>query len=301
MPKNIRSSYFCPNENCENHDKPKSKFFVKKGYFKTKHNSKKIPCYQCKTCGKRFSSSTFSDTKYQKKPELNAQIFALYSSNTTQNRLALALKCNRKTVVRKIKFLAYKSRKILEKGLENKKTQTYQVQFDEMETFEHTRMKPISIAIAVECYWDAKNQSYRTGKIIDAIAAPMHYKGLLAPKAQEKYGGREDLSEGARIDVVESIKKAAGGGQVRILTDGKKSYGNLFSNILPKYKHEVIERKQNSGVSYDKMFSLNHTCARLRHDMSRMARKTWVTTKIIEGLQEHLDLFIAYYNGYQLC
>jgi hypothetical protein len=70
---------------------------------------------------------------------------------------------------------------------------------------------------------------------------------------------------------------------------------------LPKYKHEVIERKQNSGVSYDKMFSLNHTCARLRHDMSRMARKTWVTTKIIEGLQEHLDLFIAYYNGYQLC
>ena len=301
MPKNNRSSYFCPNKDCQNHTEPKSGFFIKKGYFKTKHDSKKIPCYQCKSCGKKFSSNTFSDTKYQKKPELNATIFTFYNSNVSQNRLARDLHCDRKTVVRKIRFLAYKARQIHEKKLENKEIKTYQVQFDEMETFEHTRMKPIYISIAVECYWDDKKQVYRTGKIIDAIAAPMHYKGRLAGKAQEKYGDREDLSEGARIDVVESIKKTAVTGKVKILTDGKTSYGNLFSKILPESKHEVIEREQNSGSEYDKMFALNHTCARLRHDMSRMARKSWVTTKNVDGLQEHLDLFIAYYNEYQVC
>lgn len=56
----------------------------------------------------------------------------------------------------------------------------------------------------------------------------------------------------------------------------------------------------NSGTDLDHMFSLNHTCSRLRHDMSRMERQSWVTTKTVKGLQEHLDLFISYYNGYQL-
>jgi len=301
MPKNNRSAYFCPNKNCQNHTEPKSGFFIKKGYFKTKHNSKQVPCYQCKACGKKFSSNTFSDTKYQKKPELNKLIFTFYNSNVSQNRLAKDLRCNRKTVVRKIKFLAYKARQIHEKKLENKEIKTYQVQFDEMETFEHTRMKPISISIAVECYWDDKKKVYRTGRIIDAIAAQMYYKSRNAIKAQEKYGVRKDQSLRARIDVVESIKKTAINPNIKILTDGKTSYGNLFADIMPKSRLEIISRKQNSGSEYDKMFALNHTCARLRHDMSRMARKSWITTKNVDGLQEHLDLFIAYYNDYQVC
>jgi hypothetical protein len=35
-------------------------------------------------------------------------------------------------------------------------------------------------------------------------------------------------------------------------------------------------------------------------DLSRMARKSWVTTKNIRGLQDHLDLYVAYWNEYQL-
>jgi hypothetical protein len=33
---------------------------------------------------------------------------------------------------------------------------------------------------------------------------------------------------------------------------------------------------------------------------SRMARKTWVTTKASWALQAHLDLYIAFNNGYKL-
>ena len=33
---------------------------------------------------------------------------------------------------------------------------------------------------------------------------------------------------------------------------------------------------------------------------SRMARRSWVTTKQIERLQAHLDLYIAFNNGYRL-
>jgi len=301
MCKNNRGSYFCPNEDCKNHSNPEAGFFIKKGTFFVKHNSKSIPRYQCKACGKKFSSHSFSDTKWQKKPELNKEVFNRYHSNECQNDIARNLKVNRKTVVRKIRFLAYKARRIHEEKLNKGEFKIYQTQFDEMETFEHTRMKPVSIAIAVESYWDDKEQVYKTGRIIDAIAAPMYYKGRLAPRAQEKYGDREDLSLGARIDVVESVKKSAAKPNVKILTDAKSSYGNLFSNILPECRLESISRKQNSGSEYDRMFSLNHTCAELRHRMSRMARKSWVTTKNVDGLQEHLDIFIAYWNDYDLC
>jgi transposase-like protein len=205
--KNSRGSYFCPNSDCKNHKSPKTGFFIKRGYYITKHNSKKVPRYQCKCCGKLFSSNTFKDTEGQRKPELNDLIFQFYNSNISQNRLAKCLHVNRKTVVRKIKFLAYKARRIHETQLTNGNIKIAQVQFDEMETFEHTRMKPVTIALAVEYYWDG--HCYRTGRIVDAIAAPMYYKSRNAIRAQEKYGDREDLSEGARIDVMESVKKAA--------------------------------------------------------------------------------------------
>jgi|WetSurMetagenome_2_1015567.scaffolds.fasta_scaffold114471_1 transposase-like protein len=296
MSKNNRGSYHCPNSECKNHKNPETGFFIKKGYYFTKHNSKKVPRYQCKCCGTKFSSNTFKDIKGQHKPELNDNIFTRYASNESQNRIAKNLRINVKTVVRKIKYLAYKSRQIHEEQLKNKKFQVYQIQFDEMETFEHTRMKPVTIAIAVESYWDDVKRKYRTGRIIDAIAAPMYYKSRNARKAQETYGDREDQSLGARIDVVESMKKAAAKPDIRVLTDGKRSYGTLFTDIMPQSRHQVISRKMNTGL--DKLFSLNHTCARLRHDMSRMARQSWVTTKTVEGLQDHLDLFIAYYNEY---
>ncbi len=299
MCKKNRSACYCTNPKCKNHDNPEPKFFIKKGYYTTKHNSKKVPMYQCKLCGKKFSTHSFLDTKHQHKPELNKLIFKFYASNLSQNRLAKDLEVDRKTIVRKIRWLAAKARRIHEETLATRKIEI--AQFDEMETFEHTRMKPVSVAVAVESYWDDKKQVYRTGKIIEAIAAPMHYKSRNAKKAWEKYGDREDLSEGARNDVVEAIKIAAAKPNVRILMDGKRSYGNLFSKILPDAKVSVIERKNNSGSEYDRMFSLNHTCARIRHDMSRMARQSWVTTKNVQGLQDHLDLFVAYFNGYVVC
>lgn len=86
-----------------------------------------------------------------------------------------------------------------------------------------------------------------------------------------------------------------------ILTDGKTDYAPLIQEVIAGCKHKIITRKQNSGTDFDKMFSLNHSCSRVRHDNARMNRDTWVTTKTVEGLQDNLDLFIAYYNEYEIC
>jgi hypothetical protein len=305
MPNNNRSSYFCPNEKCKNHENPEQGFFIKKGYYTTKHNSKQVPCYQCKTCGKKFSGNTFKDTFRQHKPEFNDLIFKFYASNVSQNRLAVNLSLDRKTIVRKIRFLAKKAREVHEWNLNPENPDRIIVnmaQFDEMETHEHTRMKPVTIAMAVESWWDGKTKKYRTGRIIDAVAAPMYYKGRLAPKAQEKYGNREDKSGVARKAALISVSQAAASiPNLRVLTDGKKEYASLIQEEIKGCQHKTICRKDNSGTEFDKMFALNHTCSRVRHDNARMNRETWVTTKTIKGLQDNLDLYIAYYNKYKLC
>jgi len=48
------------------------------------------------------------------------------------------------------------------------------------------------------------------------------------------------------------------------------------------------------------MFELNLVAAKIRHDLSRMARKVWVTTKRQVRLQKHLMLFLATQNGYSI-
>jgi hypothetical protein len=50
----------------------------------------------------------------------------------------------------------------------------------------------------------------------------------------------------------------------------------------------------------DPMFELNLVAAKIRHDLSRMARKVWVTTKRQDRLQKHLLLFLASQNGYSI-
>jgi hypothetical protein len=42
------------------------------------------------------------------------------------------------------------------------------------------------------------------------------------------------------------------------------------------------------------------TAAKLRADVSRLARQAWSASKKAERLQDHLMLYIAYNNGYRL-
>jgi len=63
----------CPNTECG----ATGKFFIKKGYFKTKWNAQPVSRYRCKKCGKFFSSHTLRPTVGQKKPHLNHEIYVL--------------------------------------------------------------------------------------------------------------------------------------------------------------------------------------------------------------------------------
>jgi hypothetical protein len=216
-------------------------------------------------------------------------------------RCAKVLCLDRKTVGRKLVWLARRARKKHADVLKSGDVASSYVQFDEMETFAGNRMRPLSIALAVRA---------KTGQIIAARVAAMNCHGPLAAKAASLYPNRIDTRDRARTNVLKAVGKIANS-RITIATDGNPAYRPVIRTVLPRARHEVhvggrtkkIQQQQQPPQKkgkkpFDPLFRLNHTCAKIRADLARMARKTWATTKRMWALQYHLDLYIAYNNGY---
>ena len=83
-----------------------------------------------------------------------------------------------------------------------------------------------------------------------------------------------------------------------VATDKKASYKNIIKEALPNSTHDVHPSRKGPTSSRDPLFKLNHIYAKLRADLSRLARKTWSASKKAACLQDHLDLYVACNNGY---
>lgn len=185
------------------------------------------------------------------------------------------------------------------KRIKSKAFDVSEVQFDEMLSFEHTRLKPLSIALVVE------KLGY---KVIDVEVAQSHYQGRLSSIALMKYGAREDRSHEGREKVLKTLNSLVRE-KCHITTDSKPQYRLQIKEQVPLATLKQVKNRGNRlnrllkakrSNTQDSMFELNLIAARIRHDLSRMARKVWVTTKRAECLQRHLMLFVAYQNGYSV-
>jgi len=167
---------------------------------------------------------------------------------------------------------------------------TSYVQFDEMETLQGNKKRPLSISLAIRA---------KTGQIIDARVAKMRLKGRLAKKYLEniKYWNEDNRKEITKnvFKVVKVISKE----NITIASDMKKSYPNIIKSIIPNAEIKVHKRRVEKK-EFDPMFRLNHIAAKIRADLSRMRRRTWAITKKWQNLQKHLYIYIAWNNGYEM-
>jgi len=168
------------------------------------------------------------------------------------------------------------------------------VQFDDLETFEHTKLKPLSVTLAVE-----KETRYVLGFEVSRMPA----KGLLTKKSRKKYGHRKDERAEGRDRLFRRLK-----GKVcpRALfeSDSNPHYPVTLRKHFPLATHKTVlgQRGAVTGqgelkkTAFDPLFSLNHTCAMLRANVSRLIRRTWCTTKKLQPLIDHLEIYVWYHN-----
>lgn len=278
----------CPNPACAFHSPQLEKFFRKRGSFTPKSLGVAQPRYECKGCGKTFSSRTQAPDARQHKPGLNQMLHGMLCSGVTLRRSSQLLQCSYNTVCARARWLADLARAAHAKALVGDTLGTAYIQFDEMQTFEHASAKKLTIALAIR---------WKTRQILAVKVGRIPSDGPLAAHGRDAYGWTVD--EGPQTCLA-ALKQAALAAKpaVTVAFDGDSSYPALVRKAIP-----TADVKTAPGVTsgFDPLYRLNHTCAKIRADLACMARKTWATTKCMTRLQDRLDLFVAFHNGYVLC
>jgi transposase-like protein len=287
----------CPRSPCISNlnTSPRDRLIVSYGFYFRKSDSRKIRRFYCKTCKTHFSASTFKSTYRQKKRRLSVLLSELFCSGVSQRRAAKILGVNRKTIVRRFRYLAKEARLKQERFLDQYKMSPLPlIQFDDLETSEHTKCKPLSVALAVDP---------KTRKILNFQVNQMPAKGLLAGRAVVKYGYRRDERELGWDQLMKALQPIVAKNAI-FASDENPHYPKFILKYYPKASHfkvlggrgAITGQGELKKLRFDPLFSLNHTCAMLRANLNRLFRKTWCTTKNKQGLIDHLSLYVIYHN-----
>lgn len=266
---------------------------VRRGHFLRERDRKIIQRFLCRGCHRSYSEARFDPCFRQKKRDLNPVLFRLLTGGYSQRRAALDLGVDRKTVVRKFLFLG-KWAALLMPELNRRAPLVRVMEFDDLETSEHSKCKPLSITLAVE---------HGTRRILGFEVASMPAKGLLTKIALKKYGRRPDERAGKRRKLFEKIKPLLHPEAV-IKSDENPHYpGDVQKHFGPCLHRRYKGRRGSIGgqgelkkIGFDPLFSLNHTCAMFRANINRLFRRTWCTTKKKDRLELHLALYSLRHN-----
>ncbi len=283
----------CPNKSCKVFHQ--GVFQLKDGHFLRRDDSRKIQRYKCKICQTRYSKSTHTLEFAQKKRRFNKIIRANLASGMSMRSCAYNLNLARKTIERKFVYLAKKARvnqkELLKKWSENP---LQEVQFDDLISSVHTKLKPISISVVVD------PMSF---KVLGARAAEIPAFGKIAEISRRKYGKRKNRHPKILSELLFDLK-ANIASEVKFKTDEHKRYSEIIASHFPRAKHKTYKGARASVVGmgelktkrFDPLFAINHTLANFRGGMNRFFRRTWCTSKTIKHTQDHIDIFVDYYN-----
>lgn len=283
----------CTNPQCQSHQ------IKKVGFYYRSSDKCKVQRYHCNACNTDFSDATDAPEYQQKKRQLNEQILMHFASGASQNRLALLLHTTGKTIARKLTFLGALCQSQNEALLASQ-PQAESVQFDELETFEHTKCKPLSVAMAVES---------GTRRILGFEVSQKPATGKLAKISRHKYGKRQDNRKAGLLQMFAKISPLCAP-KLSLLSDKCPRYESVVSATLGAEKERTIHYTQVKGalgsntgqgelkkLKFDPLFWINHTFAMLRAHINRLFRLTWNTTKKMSCLESHLHIYAYFHNA----
>ena len=266
---------------------------VRHGFYYRTSDSKWVQKFRCNVCRLYFSTASFHPCYKQKKRGKNERLKELLCSGVSLRRAARILRLHRTTVVRKFLYLSFHAEYLLRsRNFDSGRASI--VEFDDMETFEHSKYKPLSITLAVES-GTRRVLGVEVSQMASKITSP-HARCYL-PRKDTRIFGRRELFR--RLgDLVE--------GTATFKSDSNPYYPKDLKRAFPESTHltylsrraAVTGQGELKRGRFDPIFSLNHTCAKFRADISRLFRKTWCTTKRADRLYAHLILYADYHNAH---
>lgn len=270
--------------------------YKKHGTFYRHEDARRVPRFYCKACCKTFSRAGYSSFYRHQHRHYTEVIRALFANGCTIRGIARVLHIDKDTVARRLVLLAEEARhrealRRLTAPLASN------VQFDDMISFEHSKMKPLSVTVITDAdRW----------RILGVTVAQIPASGPLAAKSRKKYGRRTDESIKARDELLE-VTAPNITPDATVATDKHRHYPPAIKRYLPEATHvthkavkaAVVGQGELKQAGKDPLFCINHQLAMFRANVSRLFRRSWNTTKCVDRLADHMDIFIDDYNRFR--
>ncbi len=266
---------------------------IKRGFYRRPSDNKKIQRFLCKHCKKGFSQQTFAIDYRQQKRWFNQSCFLTLCSGVSQRRASYIFNVVPRTIARRVR----KFGEICEKNLckyRETRNKANDVEFDEMESFIHTKLKPVTIPIAVE---------KKTRKVLALSIGNIGAKGLLKQLSIQKYGKRPSERLSSLKNMTQSLKTCVSP-TARFSSDKCPLYPKLIRDNFPQASHTTCKGARGAIVGlgelkktvFDPIFTLNHTYAMFRDNLKTLSRRTWATAKRKDRLLLLLYIYAWFHN-----
>ena len=280
----------CRTQACPHCHSPR---FRKHGFFYRRDDARRVQRFRCSDCLSTFSRAGFSPFYRHRHRRIKERIRALLAANATLRGIARQLHIDKDTVARYLVLLAREARQ-RQRIRQANSPQASSVQFDELITIEHTKMKPLSVFLVSDTdRWEM------LGVIVSRIPA----SGYLAEKSRKKYGHRPDQSVLRRHVLLRRLAPLIDP-QAHVVTDKHSAYPLLLKRHLPQATHvrhkgakaAIVGQGELKKGGWDPLFCINQQLAMLRAHISRLFRRSWNTTKRVTRLADHLAIYMDHYN-----
>jgi transposase-like protein len=293
----------CPNPTCPFHGRREDWHFIRFGFFRRPADGRRIQCYRCTHCGRRFSNRTFSTTYWLQRRDLLAQVARMISEGSALRQIARVLDTHHKTVARMVARLGrhcllFHTRQLGSHALSRP------LVVDGFETFEYSQYFPfhINLAIGSESWF-----------LFHFTASPLRRKGRMTAaqrrrRAQlEARWGRPDpkaVEQGMRAlleALLPRMPLAPGVPPLVLHSDDHPAYCRALARLrrdhprLRFLRHQVTSSRARR-TRRNPLFPVNLADLLLRHGNANHRRETIAFSKRRQAALERTAVFAVWRN-----
>jgi transposase-like protein len=270
-----------------------TKPLIKNGTYVRKSDRKTLIRYKCPACKTTMSETFFSIDYRFRKRSINQLTFKVLCSGVSQRRCGFLVDIKPIGIARRVVRFGNCAAFNLE-AYRNSRPIATVVQIDEMESFEHSKCKPLTMPIAVE---------QDTRKILSLRVGSIAAKGKLAEISRAKYGKRACQRRACFEAVLKDIRSCFLPTGI-IKSDESNHYPKPIARIFPQATHQRFKGQRGCVTgqgelkrgSFDPIFTLNHSYAMFRDNLKTLSRRTWCTCKRPDRLQSLMYMYAWFHN-----
>ena len=295
----------CPWRDCPEHLRVRSGYRYKKdGNFSTRHR-RRVQRFLCKTCGRGFSTQTFSATYYLKRPRLLPHVAAGIVAGSALRQIARSLDCGHSTAARMSARLGRHAMLLHARCLDELRGKLREpVVFDHFETFELTQDYPFGIGTAVGA---------RSWFVYGLDPAPHGRSGRRSAAQQRRLRSRPRRAtrgrhEGSTRRVLDLLLNLGADAPITVRTDGHPGYDQAVRNHR-RFRSIRLERYPNpprgprgaprprEAIERDRaLFPVDLLHKILRHTLAHHRRETIAFARRLNAALERMFLAAVWRN-----